>query len=64
VSELRRLDVLDHIAGVDDGIWQGVEAVDAGDTRAKILRPRAEHRVRRVGDREVSVGDLGDDHGH
>ena len=63
MGKFRRLAVLGHIAGVYDGVGHGVEVVDVGDALAKVLRPRAEHRVRRVGGREVGVGDLSDDHG-
>ena len=62
-SVLRRLAVLGHITGVDDGVGLGIEAVDIGNARTKVFRPRAEHRVRRIGVAKVSVGDLGDDHG-
>ena len=63
VGKFRRLAVLGHIAGVDDGVGLRLEGINVGDALAKVLRPRAEHRVRRVGVREVGVGDLGDDHG-
>ena len=63
VGEFRRLAVLGHVAGVDDGVGQGLEAVDVGDALTKVLRPGAEHRVRLAGAGQVGVGDLGDDHG-
>jgi len=58
VGEFCRPPVLGYIAGVDDGVGQGVEVVNVGDACAKVLRPRAEFGIRRVDVREMGVGNL------